>query len=306
MTRYLSQRLAQALLVLVGVTLVVFFLARLAPGDPIDLMLPEDAEPEQREGLRENLGFNKPLYVQYLIFIKGALRGDMGRSLYYRQPCFRIIMDYLPNTLLLTVVSMAISLVLGIVTGIVAALRRDSIWDYGGATLALLGRSLPAYWLGIMLILIFSVELRLLPTSGIGKPANLVMPSITLGAALMGIIMRLTRSGMLEVMGEDYIRTARAKGIGNWLVITRHALRNTFIPLVTIVGLQLGSLLSGSVIVETVFAWPGVGRVLVTAIGARDYPLIQAGVLFVSIIFVFTNLAVDLTYAFIDPRIRFQ
>ena len=306
MTRYLSQRLAQALLVLVGVTLVVFFLARLAPGDPIDLMLPEDAEPEQREGLRENLGFNKPLYVQYLIFMKGAIQGDMGRSLYYRQPCFRIIMDYLPNTLLLTAVSMIISLVFGLITGVVAALRRDTFWDYGGAALALLGRSLPAYWFGIMLILLLSVELRLLPTSGIGGVKNLVMPSITLGAALMGIIMRLTRSGMLEVMGEDYIRTARAKGVGNWLVITRHALKNTFIPLVTVVGLQLGHLLAGSVIVETVFAWPGVGRVLVTAIGARDYPLIQAGVLFVSIIFVFTNLAVDLTYAFIDPRIRFQ
>ena len=269
-------------------------------------MLPEDAEPEQREGLRENLGFNKPLYVQYLIFMKGAIQGDMGRSLYYRQPCFRIIMDYLPNTLLLTAVSMIISLVFGLITGVVAALRRDTFWDYGGAALALLGRSLPAYWFGIMLILLLSVELRLLPTSGIGGVKNLVMPSITLGAALMGIIMRLTRSGMLEVMGEDYIRTARAKGVGNWLVITRHALKNTFIPLVTVVGLQLGHLLAGSVIVETVFAWPGVGRVLVTAIGARDYPLIQAGVLFVSIIFVFTNLAVDLTYAFIDPRIRFQ
>ena len=306
MTRYISQRLAQAFLVLVGVTLVVFFLARLAPGDPIDLMLPEDAEPLTRETLRHNLGFDRPLYVQYVMFLSGALRGDMGKSLYYRKPCFGIIMDYLPNTLLLTAVSMAISLVVGLATGIVAALRRDSVWDYSGATLALLGRSLPAYWLGIMLILIFSVQLRLLPTSGIGKPANLVMPSITLGAALMGIIMRLTRSGMLDVLGEDYIRTARAKGVGNWLVITRHALKNTLIPLVTVIGLQLGGLLAGSVIVETVFAWPGVGRVLVTAIGARDYPLIQAGVLFVSIIFVFTNLAVDLVYSLIDPRIRFQ
>jgi peptide/nickel transport system permease protein len=306
LTRYLTQRLAQALLVLIGVTLVVFFLARLAPGDPVDLMLPENAEPEQRETLRHTLGFDRPLPVQYLIFLQGALKGDMGQSLFFRKPCFEIIMHYLPNTLLLTVVSMVISTVFGIATGIIAALRRDSFWDYAGATLALLGRSLPAYWLGIMLILIFSVRLRVLPTSGIGTPAHLVMPSVTLAAALMGIIMRLTRSGLLDVLNEDYIRTARAKGIGQWLVITRHALKNTFIPLLTVVGLQLGSTLAGSVIVETVFAWPGVGRVLVTAIGARDYPMIQAGVLFVSAIFVFTNLAVDLTYGLIDPRIRYQ
>lgn len=306
MTRYLTQRLAQAVLVLIGVTLVVFFLARLAPGDPVDLMLPENAEPEQRETLRRSLGFDKPLFVQYLIFLQNAFKGDMGRSLYYRQPCMKIIMEYLPNTLLLTVVSMIISLVVGLATGIVAALRRDSFWDWAGASLALLGRSLPAYWLGIMLILIFSVQLRILPTSGIGTPAHLVMPSVTLAAALMGIIMRLTRSGLLDVLNEDYVRTARAKGIGRWLVISRHALKNTFIPLITVVGLQLGSTLAGSVIVETVFSWPGVGRVLVTAIGARDYPMIQAGVLFVSIIFVFTNLAVDLAYGFIDPRIRYQ
>jgi len=306
LTRYLTQRFAQAALVLIGVTLVVFFLARLAPGDPVDLMLPETAEAYQREALRRTLGFDKPLYVQYLIFIRGALRGDMGQSLYYRQPCFAIIMQYLPNTLLLTAISMVISVVVGMATGIIAALRRDSIWDWLGAAAALLGRSLPAYWLGIMLILIFAVQLRILPTSGIGKPSHLVMPSITLAAGLMGIIMRLTRSGLLDVLNEDYIRTARAKGIGRWLVISRHALKNTFIPLITVVGLQLGSTLAGSVIVETVFAWPGVGRVLVTAIGARDYPMIQSGVLFVSIIFVFTNLAVDLVYGWVDPRIRYQ
>jgi peptide/nickel transport system permease protein len=306
LTRYLIQRLMQAVLVIIGVTLVVFFLARLAPGDPVNLMLPEDARPEEREAMRRNLGFDKPLYVQYYVFLRGAVRGDMGRSLYYRRPCVDIIMHYLPNTLLLTASSMFISLIFGMATGIIAALKRDSIWDYGGAFMALFGRSMPAYWLGIMLILIFSVQLRILPTSGIGTLRHLLMPSVTLGAALMGIIMRLTRSGLLDVLNEDYIRTARSKGVGRWLVITRHALKNTFIPLVTVVGLQLGSTLSGSVIVETVFAWPGVGRVLVTAIGARDYPMIQAGVLFVSIIFVFTNLAVDLLYGLIDPRVRYQ
>ena len=306
MAAYLSQRLVQAVVVIIGVTLVVFFLARLAPGDPVDLMLPEDALPEQREWLRHNLGFDRPLSMQYLIFMRNAVRGDLGNSLYYRKPCTGIILEYLPNTLLLTVVSMFISILFSVPAGIVAALKRDSFFDYAGSFLALIGRSLPAYWLGLMLILVLSVELRLLPTSGIGKPQHLLMPAITLGAGLMGIIMRLTRSGLLDVLNEDYIRTARAKGIGGLLVIGRHALKNTLIPLVTVVGLQLGSLLAGSVIVETVFSWPGVGRVLVMAIGARDYPLIQAGVLFVSVIFVFTNLAVDLTYAFIDPRIRYQ
>lgn len=306
MALYLFRRLGQAVLVVIGVTLVVFFLARLAPGDPVDLMLPDDAPPETRVMLRHSLGFDRPLYVQYGIFIGNALRGDMGTSLYYRKPCLGIILEYLPNTLLLTVVSMAVCLLIGVPAGILAALKRDSILDYAVTTMALLGRSMPDFWLGLMLMLIFSVELHLLPTSGIGTPQQLVMPALTLGAALMGIIMRLTRSGMLEVMSEDYIRTARAKGIGGWLVISRHALKNTLIPLVTVLGLQLGSLLSGAAIVETVFAWPGVGRVLVAAIGARDYPLIQAGVLFVSIIFVFANLAVDLAYAFIDPRIRYK
>lgn len=306
MALYLFRRLGQAVLVVIGVTLVVFFLARLAPGDPVDLMLPDDAPPETRVMLRHNLGFDRPLYVQYGIFIGNALRGDMGTSLYYRKPCLEIILDYLPNTLLLTVVSMAVCLLIGVPAGILAALKRDSILDYTVTTMALLGRSMPDFWLGLMLMLIFSVELHLLPTSGIGTPQQLVMPALTLGASLMGIIMRLTRSGMLEVMSEDYIRTARAKGIGGWLVISRHALKNTLIPLVTVLGLQLGSLLAGSAIVETVFAWPGVGRVLVAAIGARDYPLIQAGVLFVSVIFVFANLAVDLAYAFIDPRIRYK
>lgn len=306
MAIYLFRRLGQAVLVVIGVTLVVFFLARLAPGDPVDLMLPDDAPPETRVMLRHSLGFDRPLYVQYGIFISNALRGDMGTSLYYRKPCLEIILEYLPNTLLLTVVSMAVCLLIGVPAGILAALKRDSILDYTVTTMALLGRSMPDFWLGLMLMLIFSVQLHWLPTSGIGTPQQLVMPALTLGASLMGIIMRLTRSGMLEVMSENYIRTARAKGIGGWLVISRHALKNTLIPLVTVLGLQLGSLLAGSAIVETVFAWPGVGRVLVSAIGARDYPLIQAGVLFVSVIFVFANLAVDLAYAFIDPRIRYK
>ena len=306
MAAYVQRRLLQAIRGVFGVPLVVCFLARLAPGDPVDLMLPEDALPEQRVQLRKDLGLDQPIPVQYAVFMQHAVRGDFGRSLYYRKPVLPIILQYLPNTVLLAVVSLSISLVVAIPVGILAAVKRDTIWDYAGTLIALFGQSLPGYWLGLMLILVMAVWLRLLPTSGIGTPKHIVLPAVTLGAALMAIVMRLTRSGMLDVLSEDYVRTARAKGLAGWLVISRHALKNTLIPLVTVVGLQLGGLLSGAVIVETVFAWPGVGSVIITAIGARDYPLIQAGVLFISVIFVFTNLAVDMLYAYLDPRIRYQ
>lgn len=306
MTRYVQQRLLQSVFVIVGITLVVFFLARLAPGDPVDLMLPPDALPEERQSMREQLGLDKPIVVQYTIFLERAVRGDFGRSLYYKKPVLEIIAEYLPRTLLLAVTAMALSLVIAVPIGVLAAVKRDSIFDYLGTALALLGHSLPSYWLGIMLILLLAVQLRWLPTSGYETPQHLIMPALTLGLALMAIIMRLTRSGMLDVLNEDYIRTARAKGLSGWDVITRHAMKNMLIPLVTVVGLQLGSVLSGAVIIETVFAWSGVGLVLVTAIGARDYPLVQAGVLFVSVIFVFTNLLVDLLYAALDPRISYS
>lgn len=306
MTRYVQQRLLQSVFVIAGITLVVFFLARLAPGDPVDLMLPPDALPEERQSMREQLGLDKPIVVQYTIFLERAVRGDFGRSLYYKKPVMEIIAEHLPRTLLLAVTAMALSLVIAIPIGVLAAVKRDSIFDYLGTALALLGHSLPSYWLGLMLILLLAVQLRWLPTSGYETPQHLIMPALTLGLALMAIIMRLTRSGMLDVLNEDYIRTARAKGLSGWGVITRHAMKNMLIPLVTVVGLQLGSVLSGAVIIETVFAWSGVGLVLVTAIGARDYPLVQAGVLFVSVIFVFTNLLVDLLYAALDPRISYS
>jgi ABC-type dipeptide/oligopeptide/nickel transport system permease component len=304
--QYVQRRLGQAVLVVAGITLVVFFLARLAPGDPVDLMLPPDALPEERQAMRESLGLDQPIVVQYTIFLQRAVQGDFGRSLYYKKPVMLIIAEHLPRTLLLAAAALAISLAVAIPVGVLAAARRDSLFDYLATFLALLGHSLPGYWLGLMLILLLAVTLRWLPTSGYETPQHLVMPALTLGVSLMAIVMRLTRSGMLDVLNEDYIRTARAKGVGERGVIVRHALQNTLIPLVTVVGLQLGSLLSGAVIIETVFAWSGVGLVLVTAIGARDYPLIQAGVLFVSIIFVVTNLLVDLLYAALDPRIAYR
>ena len=269
-------------------------------------MLPEDALPDQRVAMRHALGLDRPVWVQYAIFLGNVLHGNFGRSLYYKKPVFDVIMQSLPRTIELAFVAMVISLVVAIPIGILAAVRRDSLWDYAGTLLALLGQSIPGYFLGILLILVVAVRLHLLPTSGYDSPRYIILPAITLAAALMAIVMRLTRSGMLDVLGEDYIRTARAKGLERSVVILRHALRNTMIPLVTVIGLQLGSLLSGAVIVETVFGWSGVGLVIVQAIGARDYPLVQASVLFISVIFVFANLAADLLYAYLDPRIRYE
>ncbi len=304
MTSYIVQRLLQAVVVLWGVSLIVFLLLRLAPSDPITLLLSETATPEQIAEARHELGFDQPVYVQYLLFMERALQGDLGRSLFYKEPALGVIMRSLPNTLLLGGIAFVLSVAVALPVGIVSALRRDSIWDYLGVGLALIGQATPPYWLGIMLILIFSVKLRILPTSGSFGPEYLVLPSVTLAAVLMPIVTRLVRSGMLEVMHEDYVRTARAKGLRERMVIGRHALRNMLIPLVTVLGLQLTSLLGGAVIIEQVFAWPGVGRVAVSAISSRDYPIVQASVLVVSTAFVLMNLFVDVLYAWLDPRIR--
>jgi peptide/nickel transport system permease protein len=304
MARYIVQRLLQAILVLWGVSLIVFFLLRLAPSDPITLLLSETASPEQIAEARHELGFDRPVYVQYLVFVERVLHGDLGRSLFYKEPALDVVLRSLPNTLLLGGIAFALSIAVALPVGIVSALRRDSIWDYLGIGLALIGQAAPPYWLGIMLILVFSVKLRILPTSGSFGPEYLVLPSVTLAAVLMPIVTRLVRSGMLEVLHEDYVRTARAKGLRERAVVGTHALRNMLIPLVTVLGLQLTSLLGGAVIIEQVFAWPGVGRVAVSAISSRDYPIVQASVLVVSTAFVFMNLFVDVLYAWLDPRIR--
>jgi ABC-type dipeptide/oligopeptide/nickel transport system permease component len=296
MTSYIVQRLLQAVVVLWGVSLIVFFLLRLAPSDPITLLLAETASPQQIAEARHALGFDQPIYVQYALFMERALQGDLGQSLFYKEPALGVILRSLPNTLLLGGIAFALS--------IAAAVPRDSIWDYLGVGLALLGQAMPPYWLGIMLILVFSVKLHILPTSGSFGPEYVVLPSVTLAAVLMPIVTRLVRSGMLEVLHEDYVRTARAKGLRERVVVGQHALRNMLIPLVTVLGLQLTSLLGGAVIIEQVFAWPGVGRVAVSAISSRDYPIVQASVLVVSTAFVLMNLFVDVLYAWLDPRIR--
>lgn len=298
------RRLLQAVVVLWGVSLIVFFLLRLAPSDPITLLLAETATPQQIAEARRELGFDQPIYVQYLLFMERALQGDLGRSLFYKEPALGVILRSLPNTLLLGGIAFALSIAVALPVGVVSALRRDSLWDYLGVGVALIGQATPPYWLGIMLILVFSVKLRILPTSGSFGPEYVVLPAVTLAAVLMPIVTRLVRSGMLEVLHEDYVRTARAKGLRERAVVGTHALRNMLIPLVTVLGLQLTSLLGGAVIIEQVFAWPGVGRVAVSAISSRDYPIVQASVLVVSTAFVLMNLLVDVLYAWLDPRIR--
>jgi peptide/nickel transport system permease protein len=306
MTGYLLRRLIQAIGVVIGVSIVVFALVRLVPGDPARIMLPEGASEQQVQEMRRILGLDRPLPVQYAVFVGQAVQGDLGRSLFYGAPTARVVLEHLPATLQLTAAALALSLVVAIPVGAISAIRRDSVWDFLGMTVALVGQSVPAFWLGLMLILVFAVYLGVLPSSGGGGIEHLILPSVTLGAYMMSLTTRLTRSGMLDVLAEDYVRTARAKGLREMAVITRHTLRNTLIPLVTVVGLQLGSLLSGAVITETVFAWPGVGTVIFTAINARDYPLIQTAVLMLSIFFVFINLAVDVLYGYLDPRIHYR
>lgn len=306
MGAYIRRRLLQSIGVVWGVSILVFFLLRLAPGDPVSLLLAETASEEQMEAVREKWGLNEPIPVQYMVFLGRALQGDLGDSLFFQQPAIEVLLERMPATLQLSAVALLFSLSVAIPIGMLSALKRDTIWDYLGTGLAMLGQAIPPYWLGIMLILIFSVGLGWFPTSGRGTIWHLILPAITLGSVLMALITRLVRSGMLDVLGEDYIRTARAKGLQERRVIVRHALRNILIPLVTVVGLQLGALFGGAVITESIFAWPGVGRLALQAINARDYPMVQASVLFISVVYVFLNLAVDIIYVYLDPRIRYE
>ncbi|HBH02790.1 MAG: hypothetical protein A2W08_19530 [Candidatus Rokubacteria bacterium RBG_16_73_20] len=305
MRAYLVRRLAQSLLVLLGVSFVVFFILHLT-GDPALVLLPPDATAQDIQEFREKMGFNDPFLVQYGRFLRGALRGDFGRSVRHDEPAFDLVAERLPATLELAGAALLIALALAIPAGIVSAVRRNSLVDYVSTVVALLGQSMPTFWLGIMLILVFSVRLSLLPSSGRGTLEHLVLPAITLGLFTTARITRLTRSGMLEVLNQDYIRTARAKGMADPPVVWKHALKNAAIPIVTIVGIELGTLLGGSVITETIFAWPGVGRLSVQAIYNRDYPVVQAAVFLLSTTFVVVNLVVDVLYTYLDPRIRLR
>jgi ABC-type dipeptide/oligopeptide/nickel transport system permease component len=292
-------------LVLLGVSFVVFFILHLT-GDPALVLLPPDATAEDIRRFREAMGFNDPFLVQYGRFLSGALHGNFGQSVRHGEPAFGLVVERLPATVELSAAALAIALGLAIPAGIVSALRRNTAVDYISTVTALLGQSMPTFWLGIMLILVFSVWLNLLPSSGRGTLQHLVMPAVTLGLFTTARIMRLTRSGMLEVLSQDYIRTARAKGVSDPPVVWKHALKNAAIPIVTIVGIELGTLLGGAVITETIFAWPGVGRLSVQAIYNRDYPVVQAAVFVLASTFVLVNLLVDVVYTYLDPRIRLR
>lgn len=305
MFRYALRRIQHTILVLIAISAISFFFIHLS-GDPVMLMLPQDASAAEIEEMRARLGFNDPIYMQYGRFLVGALTGDLGQSLYYHVPVMELVLERLPASLELATAALVISIGIAVPIGIISAVKRGSAIDFGSMLVALFGLSMPHFWLGIMMILLFSVTLGWLPTSGRGGIEHLVMPALALGLSLMAMFARLTRSVMLEVLQLDYVRTARAKGLKEGMVVGKHALRNALIPLVTVAGLEFGFLLGGTVVIETVFAWPGLGRLVVQAIFNRDYPLVQAVVLVLAGIFVVVNLAVDLIYGLLDPQIRLR
>jgi len=303
--RLLVRRLVRSVLVLLGTTIVIFATVRVIPGDPARLMLPADATAADVERFRERMGFNEPVYRQYATYLQGLLVGDLGRSMRYRRPVLELVLERLPATFELAGVATILAVLVAVPAGIVSAIRRDSVYDNAFMFLSVSAQSVPIFWLGIVMILVFSVQLQWLPTSGRGTLRQLILPSIALATYISALLARLTRSCMLEVLMQDYVRTARAKGLRELSVTCRHALKNAVVPIVTVLGLQIGTLLGGSVIIETVFAWPGIGTLAVGAIYNRDYPLIQGTVLVTAAMFVITNLVVDLIYLYLDPRIRY-
>lgn len=304
MTRYVITRFIHAIVVILGVLLLVFVILQLT-GDPARLMLPPEATIEDIERLRHQMGFDRPLPLQFLHFLAGAARGDFGSSLRYRdQPALRVVLERFPATIELALATLAWSIPAAFVLGVISAVRRASLQENFAMVTALLGQSMPSFWLGLMLILIFSVNLGVLPSSGRGGLAHVVLPALTLGGFFMARLTRLVRSGLLDVLGQDYIRTARAKGLAELAVLVRHALKNAAIPIVTIMGLDVGALLGGAVITETVFAWPGVGRLAVDSISVRDFPVVEADVFVIAVAFVVINLFVDVFYTWLDPRVR--
>jgi peptide/nickel transport system permease protein len=304
---YLAKRLAYSVPVIVGVTLLVFFMLHLVPGDPAEQMLGEMAvSREAVDNLREQMGLNDPLPVQYGRFVSGLLRGELGRSMLSKRSVNDMIGAVLPSTLVLTLAGLGIAVVLGTLLGIAAALRQNSWMDTFSMVIALLGVSMPSFWLGLMLIFTFSLRLGWLPATGSGGWERLILPAVTLGFGAAAVIARLVRSSMLEVLRLDFIRTARAKGLEESSVIFKHALKNALIPVLTVIGLEFGRLLGGTVVIETIFARPGVGRLLVDAILKKDFQVVQGAVLISAMFYVAVNLLVDLSYAYADPRIRFQ
>lgn len=306
MLRFITRRLLLTVPVLFGVATLVFSLIHLVPGDPAQAMLGEGASPDDVAQLRSRLGLDRPLYAQYGDFLAGLARGDLGVSLRLDRPVARVIAERLPATAELAAAAMAIAVVVAIPLGMIGAVRRGTTLDHAAMTFALLGISIPNFWLGPLLAIMFAVELRWLPVSGRGSLAHLVLPAISLGAALAAILARMTRATLIDELREPYVLAARGRGASKWRAVVSHAFRNSLIPVVTIIGLQFGAVLTGAVITETIFAWPGIGRLLIQSIGFRDYPLVQGCILFIAVIYVSMNFLTDLLYGVLDPRIRYE
>ncbi len=306
MARFLAARLLSALGVVAGVAVLVFLLIHVVPGDPVELMLGDGASAVDREALRRSLGLDDPLGVQLVRYLEGLARLDLGTSIHSRRPVSALLAERIPATLELTLAALAVAVAIAVPLGGLAAARRGRGWDQGAMAFALAGASVPAFVLGPALVLVFSLGLGWLPVSGREGPASLVLPAVTLGTALAAVLSRMVRAALLDALAEDYVRTARAKGADERAVLLRHAMPNAALPVVTVLGLQLGALLGGAIITEAVFAWPGLGQLTVEAVLRRDYPLVQGCVLLVSVAYVAVNTATDLLYAWLDPRVRLR
>lgn len=300
---FVAGRALQGVVVMFGVSLIVFF-ALFLTGDPAALMMPPDASRAEIEAFRQAMGFNDPIWVQYGRFLGGVLSGELGNSLRFQRPAIDLLLERLPATALLACTALLWSSLLGFLLGTIAAVRKNSAIDFSIRVISLLGQAIPVFWLALLLIIAFSLNLRWLPSSGIGTVWNLILPSIALGAYYLSAITRLVRASLIEVLGENYIRTARAKGLTSWRVVVHHALRNALIPVITVQGMYFASLLGGALVTEIIFAWPGIGRLAVEAIQNRDFPVVQAVVLFAALVFVVVNFLVDLAYVWLNPRVR--
>jgi peptide/nickel transport system permease protein len=300
---YIASRALQAFIVLIGVSAIVFF-ALFLTGDPAALMMPPEASKQEIAAFREAMGFNDPIFLQYGRFLLGALHGDLGISLRFQRPAYDLVLERLPATALLATAALAWSSLLGFALGIIAATRKNGPADFAIRLVALLGQAVPVFWLGLLLIIVFALKLRLLPTGGIGTARQLILPAIALGAYYISAITRIVRASLIDALAQDYVRTARAKGLSQWRIMMRHALRNALIPVVTVQGMYFASLLGGALITEVIFAWPGLGRLAIESIQNKDFPVVQAVVLFAALVFVVANFLVDLAYAALNPRIR--
>jgi peptide/nickel transport system permease protein/oligopeptide transport system permease protein len=306
MLNYVIKRLFSTVPVLIGISLLLFFMLRMLPGDPAQVLAGQMATPEEIKTIRTQLGLDRPIHVQYASFLSRLVRFDLGRSARTQNPVTEEIWARLPNTLLLAVVAITLACLFGIPAGIISAVRPYTWVDYLVTSSALFGISMPVFWLGLMLVIVFSIFLKWLPAGGTGSWQHVVLPSITLAAFVVAFIARMTRSTMMEVLSQDYTTTARSKGLKEQVIVIKHAFRNALIPIITVVGLQFGLLLGGAVLTETVFAWPGLGRLIVDSILARDYPVIQGAILVFGLLYILVNLVVDVLYAYVDPRIRYD